>query len=817
LLFNGDVARVLYTNDFNSGWQSLNDHVEIPVTKRVVGQEIFLHPGNQLTESYKEEYVLSDEILSILPEGTADVVVNQSPDNLHWTLLNSNINTEFRVLRSVNATVKSTDIMTTGRNLTTGINVLAIARFDHVLISLDYGSTFERVLYPVNEGFLQIASVSKDGLYFFFVAKDGVYRYAIGDKDWVVIRLIDVDNGQLSLEGFGVNNRCYFANDEIFCFTLHDDINTSPIADIYWKGPNLKNAKFAENTLGRIRLTNIIHPNTKLTKSYRDSNSMYISTRIEDDTHITSLVAWLPGQSTSTSRFVSMIGMKNANLVLYHTELNKTYGSIDNMRVTLTHPTGLDISFSGVEVMCSTVYDNKWYNTKMIVGESNIIHPYLTFEYLQLIADGVNDFGAPVNLNSGYVDDDYGTKPWLWSGLIDKMTHTVDGVASWPLELENSNRIYTISIDNCFYTMIDDVIYTNKLSINNSAVLTYTRLVIGKYTKVPNVSYSGSELYLGFDNELKITANHKIKGKLYFNLPSINNHMFTSNINGLLNISTTEIAAFLISKVYIITQAPDELFGFRYEYKPTRLSIGIRLGDSVINTINGVLTLYPTIQGLAVMNYQADVANTDQVVEYVTNNITSIWTEFYKNGAIKMIQMKDYIYLSNGTNTYLMLDLRGMTWWVLTSPLPVHKIVTNQIDFNIVSNGLYKYDSECTVYEDLKSRHISWQLESQPHHFNAPTHYKNLRQIIFLLEESNDIEQTMLSQIKLYRKQFTLREPEVIGFKINSYRTFIKRFNYWKINELQWALASDSDNANPSQLRLNGLTIKYEISEEVRS
>jgi len=805
IVFNNLDAKLLNINKFVDGWQLFRDQCEIPVTKRVVGQESFTYPGNQFTESYKEEYILSDELLSVLPEGTAEVTVNQSPENLTWTLENANINPEFRVLRSLNTIVQSSDLMTTATNINTGINVLAIAKFDYVMLSFDYGQTFERVLYPANNGFLQVASLSKDGLYFFLVAVDGVYRYTIGDKSWVVIRLINEANVQLTLEGIGINNACSFNNEEVFSFSLYHLNNDVPIVDVYWKGPNLKSADFLVNTLGRTRFSDIIYPDTKLNKTSRDSKSMdmIVRTDLVSNELISSVIAWLPGNSIATSTFVIISGIFEANANIYYAVLNKSYGTIDSTKVLLTNPvTG--VTFIGVEVMCSTTYDNNWYTTKLIIGETGISKtPYLTYEYLQNINTYVTDNGAPINLKTGY--------------LVDKQTYSVDGSAPIPTELESANRLHTISIDHYFYMMIGNVIYTNKLAITNSAILTYTRIKHTPFVDIPTVSYTSSELYLGFDNILKITANIRDGAKITFNLPAINNHSFTSSLNALINISTTEIAAFLINKVYIITTVADQIFGYRYDYLPTRLSIGVRLGDSVINTMNGVFTLYPTIQGLAIMNYQPDVANTDQIVEYVTKDIIAIWEKFYKGGLIKIVQMKDYIYLSNGTTTYLMLDLRGMTWWLLTSPFSVSKIVTNQFDFNIISNGLYKYDSDHTIYKDLKTRYIEWQIESQPNHFDAPNYYKNLKQLIFQLEEATNTEQTILIQMRLYRKQFALKEPETIKFKIDSYRTFVKRFNYWKINEMQWGLAADLDTANPAQLKLNGLTIKYEISEEVRS
>lgn len=803
IVFNNLSTQVLNINNFDMGWIALHELSEIPVTKRVVGQETFTFPGNQFTESYKEEYVFSEDLLSILPEGTADATINQSPSNLTWTLPDANINTEFRLLRALNITIGETDLVSAATN-STGVTVIGVARTDHVMLSLDLGQSFERILYPSNQGYIQIASVSKDGLYFYFVARDGVYRYSIGDKEWVIIRLGDNE----VIDGVGVNNVCCFNNDEVFTFVVHHELLGILTTDIYWKGPNLASTDYPENTLGYTRLTNVVDTATNLNKSNRDSTQISISVRTDVSTNlIASVVAWLPSQSGTTTTFVNILGQLADNRHLYYRTIDKGFGTIDSFQVVLNTPGNEANDFLGVEVIGATAENNQWHKVKLVVGEDvqvgPTLVPYVRFEYLYNITATATEGGAPINLGAAY--------------LVDKTTYSVDGAANLPTEALNKLRLYTVSENGYFYIILDNTIYTNRMLTTSNVLITYTRLSPTPFTQVPSVSHAGSELYLAFDNTLKITSNLRNGVDLTFNLPKINNHGFTSSINALLNISTTEVAIFLINRIYIVTMVADDVFGYRYDYLTTRLSVGIRPGDSVINTMNGMFTLYPTVQGLAVMNYQPDVTNTDQVVEYVSTNINAIWKDFYKVGPIKIVQMNDYIYLSNGSTTYLMLDLRGMSWWVLTSPVPVMKITTDQINFNIISNALYKYNLDYVIYKDLTTRFISWQVESQPNHFNAPSHYKNLRQLIFQLEEATNVNQTIVSQIKLYRKQLTLRDPEIINFAIDSYRTVIKRFNYWKINELQWGLASDEDTAVPAQLKLNGLTIKYEISEEVRS
>lgn len=812
LLFNNVNAMVLNINEFDLGWRPIREFAEIPVTNRVVGQESFVQPSNQFTADYKEEYIMSDDVISMIPEGTAEVEVTQSPTNKNWTLENANINPEFRILRSLGISVQSFDIVTTANNVNTGINVLCIARFDHVMISLDYGLTFEKVLYPAHDSYAQVASVSKDGLYFFFVARDGVYRYSISDKEWVVIRLVNLTPEQLTLEGVGINNSCCFLNGEVFTFALyHNEYvndygvdNTVSTTDIYWKGPALHTTKFADNTLGRSTIVDEIYPESKLTKSFNDCVSMSITVREENAIQTTTVIAWLPAQTLETSILCIIEGRPAGTDAWFNFDtIDKRYGSILDFEQTTVHPVDPNIDFLGVRITAVTVDDNKWYKTIVIFGvEDTPPVGYLTYEYLELIAD-MSDLGAPVNLDLGY--------------LVDKTACSIDGCAALPLELAGAIRSITVSVGKYFYVMFDDILYTNKLTTSNVASLVFTRRVEAPYTMIPTISYTGAQLFLGFGNTLMITDNARDGDNVLFSLPEINNHSFMSSINGLLNVSTTEVAAFLINKVYIITKVADDLLGYRYDYLSTRLSVGIRSGDSVINSMDGKLTLYPTVKGLAVMNYQPNVASTDQVVDYLSNNIRAIWNEFYEAGVIKVVQMKDYVYLSNGTTTYLMLDLRGLTWWLLTSPFPITKIVTDQIDFNIISNGLYKYEPNYLVYKDVVTRDIEWLVESQPNHFNIPTYYKNLKQLIFQLEESTNNEQTIHVQIVLYRKYFAIKDPEIISFSVESYRTFVKRFNYWKINEMQWVLSSDVKNVTPAQLKLNGLSIKYEVSEEVRS
>ena len=165
-----------------------------------------------------------------------------------------------------------------------------------------------------------------------------------------------------------------------------------------------------------------------------------------------------------------------------------------------------------------------------------------------------------------------------------------------------------------------------------------------------------------------------------------------------------------------------------------------------------------------------------------------------------------------------MLDMKTLSWWKFRIPVAITKFTTDQNTLNVISKRYYVFDANYNrnKYFDFDGSRIDWRIVSQRLHFGLPNHYKNLKQLIFQLMQTNEFKNTILTQIKLYRKVVTYKEPEIVNFKIDEYRTFVKRFNYWKINEVQWGLSNDRDTAIPAQLVLNGIDIKYEIGEEVR-
>src|SRR5699024_4527408 len=125
------------------------------------------------------------------------------------------------------------------------------------------------------------------------------------------------------------------------------------------------------------------------------------------------------------------------------------------------------------------------------------------------------------------------------------------------------------------------------------------------------------------------------------------------------------------------------------------LTLGTRRGDDVINTLEGTYTVFPTLRGMAFMNYQEFMATTDQVVEYITDQIKDIWTAFYKaSSRIRMVQWLSHIIVTNGTRQILLFDLRTASWWVWEVPLNVYMMTTDQVRLKLISGQQYIFEED---------------------------------------------------------------------------------------------------------------------------
>lgn len=854
-------AQVYDTNNPNNYWTSINEYIDIPVIKRVVGSTESSYDKNGFTSSYKEEYVWSNESYPILPSGNAEITVNTASQKLEWGQIeNADKLPEYRILKKANLTVEDGALVTSAKDR------ICVAYEDYFLLSADDGLTFSKHYYPIYQGtYKNIASISKDGNYFFFVTSYGVYRCNLGDYTWANvdransgISATQTTNQELDIKGHGQYNMCYFLTGDTYCFRTYDEIQGATW--VYAKGPGLAgfNKKQATDEDGNsLNLLYLIHNDTpgvfddnKLAEDWGASSMyMYITQDVTGVKDI-AVIAWVytgvsqgtvlyyvrgenanrfyvnPDDGYNYSRFIS--------LPYYYANISKLKDDTDN---TGTNQLQLIIDYAGAD-------NTSWKIIQASLTETYKSGEVLGFTYKELVTvDTKLSFslsGEVYLLEYGYLND---------TGSNIQISYTENDI-QYLVDLPKSykggiSNIWTdrqrMWVDGSSFYIVggDGSIYTNNLADTDTAVITYTYSSDNKFLKVPDVSYSDTELYLGFGKLLQITANSKDGTTTKFNLPSINDQSFISPITGLLNISTSQTAIFFNDKISICAKVEDENLtsGYRYDYYNTKLSTGIRLGDGAINTLEGSYTLFPTLRGLAAMNYQAFMATTDQTLQYLSDNIKEIWENFYKNSTvIKMIQWRTKLIITNGTGEILLFDFNNNTWWKWEVPVETEIALTDQIDLQLIDltegrltifkdqkeetkNGIVSLTPQYYDFSEIgEFKDIDWYILSQPLHMKAPNYYKNIRQLTFQFYEDseNRTQKTMNAQVKLYRKNITLRAPETIKFTIENLRTFVKRFNYWKVNEIQWGLANDTATSTPKPFEINGLSVKYEIGEEVR-
>lgn len=806
ICFNDQGAKVFDVNVPDNGWVNLSDMAEVPIIKRVVGSVTTDYEMNGFTNAYKTQYIWSNTSKPILPTGTPEVELNTEKNAISWTIPNANVLTDYRILRPVNFTLEPGDLFSTANG------IICIAREEYFLLSYDYGATFDKEWYPEHALFLNIASISKDGLYFFFVAKDGVYRCNLGNKSWTKIQYL---GGTVPSEDFGTapgfNNICYFSTSDLWCFLTYDP-NTNK-ANIYWQGPGLtiSNETYV-GLAGRTDISGLIDFSAQ-DRTDLDCDRVRLTMNVNNNRTKTIILGAFPSTTAGMQRIIGVGHFMDTDAVApavkQSFEVAGDYSAVKgSYYLTARGSTGNDAVGIGAKGL---IYrQGGWYEVTIETGLEAVDDTFNNFTDTTFSTSPLpvtSSAGYPYKLNGG------------WICNLTVYNSDADQSANLPNEITTRGTIWTDG--EYFYIQVGSTVYTNNLTDNDSATLTYLYNSTGNsFTRVPTISYADTELYLAFGNVLQITQNKYDGINVEFNLPPINDNSFVSDITALLNISTTELAIFFTDKIMICSKVEDETFGYRYDYYNTKLSLGVRPGDSVINTLEGNYTVFPTLRGLALMNYQVFIATTDQVVNYITDDIKDLWTIFYQaSSTIKIVQWLSHLIITNGTTDMLLFDMRNSSWWLWKVPLNIAMITTDQTNIKLISGQRYVFKDDERYWDFPRSprqTRINWYIESQPLHMNAPNYYKNLKQLVFQLVETSKDTASFLAQIKLYRKKVTVREPEIVSFIIDELRTFVKRFNYWKIYEVQWGLASDSETVTPAKLLLNGLSVKYEYGDEVR-
>lgn len=852
ICWNEQGTKVINTNG-EFIWKPISDFADVPITKIVTGIDVETKDYNRFTNKYKEMYVVKEDLRTILPKDHTPVEVSML-SNGHTFTVNDYREpdklTELRTYRLCNYTEEYPSALKE-EEITYHNEVVCLAVIDGFMISLDYGQNFIKVDYPaeVSTPLKCTARLSEDGRNVFIIATNGVWRCDLGDYTWTKISIRN--DSSLTLDIYNSDNTSKyntniiltkFVNANVFMFVQTVSSASGKYTRLYFKAPGLYSDSAYKDMLDYVELSAIPYgANVSISSGQGGlAKQSFIVDFFPNSTiggaftchdNTTQYLVYFAEGTNGIITYVKTFAKKDeyGSLSIYD---SYPYGDTNNNRTfriygvdSKSNNTQVCKYYSSVKVTDTTISDYS-FSDSTVLAETGV-HIHVDGEVFVRAQQG----GA----SSQYMYDSGSKKSYNCPSITNelKQEYKVDQyIPAYNSITKYYQMRYKSSPSSAYY------IYS--LSCTNLANTTFNFIyefeddaldIITK--KVPTLSYSEQELFLAFDNTLMITKNEKDGENTLFNLPKIYSQSFTNNIKAIINISTSELAIFFENGITICSRVVDDVLGYNYNLAKTRLTLGTKFGDSVINTADGASTLYATPRGLAIMNYQAYMATTDQTLQFISDKIYDIWNKFYLSSEnITLVQHGDYVFVYNTTNKYLMLDLRNASWWKFEIPYDIKKILTDQVDLKVIADKLYKFkkidngtdkiedDYIDNRYRDPGDETINWRFMSQRLHFGLPNHYKNMKQIVFHMVQSTGHLSTFATQIKLYRNSVNYKDMEVIPFDFNFYvdefRTFVKRFNYWKINMLQYGIANDNKTAIPARLVLNGIGVKYEIGDEVR-
>ena len=307
-----------------------------------------------------------------------------------------------------------------------------------------------------------------------------------------------------------------------------------------------------------------------------------------------------------------------------------------------------------------------------------------------------------------------------------------------PFNLLASTKAVVSGNNYLIYNDTTDQWYTN---IPLMTILTYTYIDNSEFTQVPTIAFSDQNLWLAMNKTLWIA--NLVDDKL--SALAINNNEFSNKITNICPISSISKAIFFENTIILCEEANLSDGSTTWRYYPLKFSVGVRATDTVITTNDGKMVIFPTKYGLAVLAYQLDIAATDQAITYITDDIKTLWFEFYNNStSIKIIHHNTQLILSNGTNIILIFDFRTLGWYPLTLPININisSIQPDKDNYELLNlqsedasytelTGIYQLSKErdelynyTKVYKDLGTHIILWHLTSQLLLLEAPNHYK---------------------------------------------------------------------------------------------
>lgn len=313
------------------------------------------------------------------------------------------------------------------------------------------------------------------------------------------------------------------------------------------------------------------------------------------------------------------------------------------------------------------------------------------------------------------------------------------------------------------------------------------------------------------ENKLYWTSTEGNVGKLY--VKESDTFEFEDYITNIVTFSQTSLGIFLEDSVYEFMYDTSNSV---YRVAATKLQLGCKKGSDVLLSYDGSSILLTNIKGLSALTYQDFVQSTEQIYNYLTNNIMDKYDNFAIS-PIKLYQYKDWYFMYRQDNNLLYVyDARNASWWAWEYLYNITQIIYDGNDLLILLNNiLYKIDFNAfSVYDD-DVHSFDWFILSQKLHFNAPNYYKHIKQINVITSQPGNLMRYKL-YFKNYRDLNNLTSSDTVEFEIEQLNTLIKRVTFMKTNAFQFQISNDVTNTKPMPFVVPDIAIQYRITERVR-
>ena len=369
---------------------------------------------------------------------------------------------------------------------------------------------------------------------------------------------------------------------------------------------------------------------------------------------------------------------------------------------------------------------------------------------------------------------------------------------SFPLALSlayEGNHLYSISSNTAKSITIDELVPGENKYILPSHIVELDNWYIAKNNVLYISSYVNGNDY-----------------KWYF--PKINTEHIDYDITALHPISTNEMGVFTENNIYYVRPSESG-----YLYYKSKLATGCKQGSNVITSYDGKYILFVSTRGLLALTYQQLVESTEQILTFLSDTIYDFFKEY--NTKPVLLHQYDYWILcyKRDASNLLVFDLRNNSWWPIAVPYNIDKIYTaNDKLYAIANNNVFTLSKSSEDYFDYNgtdSERILWKIRSQKLHLNSIDYCKHIDNLTLCSVQDSNEPITLDLSVTTYRKRSTSSEIKNFEFKVDAVRTYIKRLNYFKVNEFQYYLES-SDIVNNIPLSLASISIKYKMAGQVR-